>query len=599
MNKANRRSYIRIDVLPLQILSEDPRAVLFCEGLAMDLITDLSRFRLFRIVPWSTARSQHPDAPTDSPDLEALQLDYIVKGMARQQDEQLLFNIQLINVPENRLVWAEKFRGGFEEILRIQEDMVRSIVTSLQRFVEDDLLQEIRDKPLTRLDVYECWLRGYRELSAGTPESNEEARRYFRQALEMDPQYARACTGMSLSWFNEWSCQLWSRWEVSHNGAIEWARRAIERDPYDHISNAILGRTYVFSGAYEKAEHYLRESLRINDNDPETLLMAAFGFVYLGLLEEAEQLYQNARALRPSDRSFASSCGAFIRFERGDVDEALALWELHEPGKGWVDLSAFRAAAHFLRDEEDHMRSCWVEYLALFSARINGGRPADTRMALEWMINVNPYRGETRLRPFWEFIAETDPDELAAPPQRSPAAGSSPPSRFVREGGGWAVLYEGREAHVPDLKGCADIVRLLGRPNEEMHCTDLMGALAVESGAEVIDRRARSEYEQRIRALREEIEEAAAVPGSERHEKLQREYEQLLGHLQAALGIGGRTRTRSDTVEKCRSAVTWRIRSAIRKIEEVHPALGRHLEHSIHTGVFCTYTPEHSIDWIT
>jgi hypothetical protein len=43
--------------------------------------------------------------------------------------------------------------------------------------------------------------------------------------------------------------------------------------------------------------------------------------------------------------------------------------------------------------------------------------------------------------------------------------------------------------------------------------------------------------------------------------------------------------------------VTWRIRSAIRKIAAVHPALGRHLENSVHTGTYCAYNPERSIDW--
>ncbi|MBN1446662.1 MAG: hypothetical protein JXA28_01925, partial [Bacteroidetes bacterium] len=60
---------------------------------------------------------------------------------------------------------------------------------------------------------------------------------------------------------------------------------------------------------------------------------------------------------------------------------------------------------------------------------------------------------------------------------------------------------------------------------------------------------------------------------------------------------GGRTRTVAGTVEKCRSAVTWRIRSAMKKIATLHPSLGRHLEASIRTGMFCTYAPEKDIDW--
>ncbi|MBK7871915.1 MAG: hypothetical protein IPJ74_15170 [Saprospiraceae bacterium] len=80
---------------------------------------------------------------------------------------------------------------------------------------------------------------------------------------------------------------------------------------------------------------------------------------------------------------------------------------------------------------------------------------------------------------------------------------------------------------------------------------------------------------------------------------LQEEYDQLLDHLSKSLGLGGKTRKVSDSIDKTRSAVTWRIRSAVKKIAEVHLPLSKHLEISIKTGVFCEYAPEHEINWIS
>ncbi|MBK7874000.1 MAG: hypothetical protein IPJ74_26790 [Saprospiraceae bacterium] len=71
-------------------------------------------------------------------------LDYVVKGLVRYQNEKLYFNIQLINAQQNRLVWAEKFSGSLDEIFHIQEEMVEKIVVSLQYSVDYDLLAEIR-----------------------------------------------------------------------------------------------------------------------------------------------------------------------------------------------------------------------------------------------------------------------------------------------------------------------------------------------------------------------------------------------------------------------------------------------------------------------
>jgi len=68
--------------------------------------------------------------------------------------------------------------------------------------------------------------------------------------------------------------------------------------------------------------------------------------------------------------------------------------------------------------------------------------------------------------------------------------------------------------------------------------------------------------------------------------------------LSSALNLQGQTRQKGHTVEKARSAVTWRIRHAIAKIEEVHHQLGKHLSNSIKTGTFCAYEPEKDIEWI-
>ena len=64
-----------------------------------------------------------------------------------------------------------------------------------------------------------------------------------------------------------------------------------------------------------------------------------------------------------------------------------------------------------------------------------------------------------------------------------------------------------------------------------------------------------------------------------------------------SLGLKGRSRKLQAEVDKARSAVTWRIRSAIKKINDVHPTLADHLTNSIKTGTFCSYAPTQAIEW--
>ena len=118
-----------------------------------------------------------------------------------------------------------------------------------------------------------------------------------------------------------------------------------------------------------------------------------------------------------------------------------------------------------------------------------------------------------------------------------------------------------------------------------------------DDGEEVIDRRARQAYRDRICELQADLEEAELRNDSGAAERVRQELDPLLDHLAKAVGLGGRGRKLGATSERARSAVTWRIRSAIRKIESAHPQLGKHLSNAIRTGVFCSYSPETPVLW--
>ena len=581
---------ISIAVLPFQCLSDDPTIEMFCKGLVMDVISDLSRFRAFQIVSQDVLEYWHSDEKL----LSDIDLDYTVKGLVRHQREQLYFNLQLINVKQNRLVWAEKFSGRLEEIFHIQEEIVEKIVVSLQYSVDYDLLAEIRKKPITNLNAYECWLRGLHELKKGTLEADEQARLYFQQAMEMDPHDARAYTGMSLTYFNEWSCQIWDRWEVSQNGAFEWAQKALELDERDHVSATILGKLYLFNGDYEKAEHYFRSALRLNPNDSENLMHIALGFVYLGYLEEARPLYEKVQKLNPIRGDLYYAYGTVIEFESGNFDAAIALVEKHQLGRNWVDFPACVAAAYYHKGDFVKMHQYWQLYLQEFSQKINCGEVTDDQIALKWVMDVSPFKGTTHLKPFWDFISK---GALPIAFIASNPVQIVEQNIFAEEGGLWTMALAGKQVQLPDLKGFYDIARLLAAPNQAIHCTELMGSAVLEKGESVFDEKAKKAYQQRILEIQQELAEAETTQHQSRINALQEEYDQLLDHLSKSLGIGGKTRKISDSVDKTRSAVTWRIRNAVKKIAEVHPQLGKHLEISIKTGVFCAYTPEYEISW--
>ncbi|WP_339133624.1 AAA family ATPase [Streptomyces sp. f51] len=197
----------------------------------------------------------------------------------------------------------------------------------------------------------------------------------------------------------------------------------------------------------------------------------------------------------------------------------------------------------------------------------------------------------------------------AAPGRRSEPPPPAP--EFRREGPLWHLVYAGREARLPDSKGLRDIAVLLGRPGIPVPATDLAapGGTAGDVGTsagdlhapgdlgEVIDATARAAYRRRLRELEGEAEAADASGDAVRSRRIAEERDALVRQLSAAYGIGGRVRRAGSPAERARTAVTARVRAAVRRVAAAHPQLGRHLETAVRTGTLCVYEPETPPAW--
>jgi hypothetical protein len=182
--------------------------------------------------------------------------------------------------------------------------------------------------------------------------------------------------------------------------------------------------------------------------------------------------------------------------------------------------------------------------------------------------------------------------------ERSPAGRAARAGELLRAGDAWTVRFAGRSAQVRHLKGLEDLAALLERPGEELHCLQLMGGGEVAGDAgPILDDAARRTYQARIRDLQREVDESEAACDPGRRERAESELDALVEQLSQGFGLGGRARRAGASAERARSAVAWRLRAALKRIEAVHPELGRHLAHAVRTGTWCSYRPEHPVAW--
>ncbi len=583
---------ITLALLPLENLTGAPEDTLLARGFAHDLIAELAQFPALGVIAADSAwaESREPDGGAGA--APAPQADYLLKGSVRRWGDTLRLNIQLLEASHGHHLWAGRYDSG--NLLEIHDDIVAKVANALALQMDRSLLRTARRGRETPHEAYTCWLRGMECLQRGSADADLEGRRHFERALEFNPGDARALGGLSLSYFNDWSCQAWERWGDNEERAHAYAVQAEAQNPDDALVQLVLARLEQYRRHFERAGPRLHRAHALAPNDAHVLIHLALGFTLQGEAAAGWEFARRAIELNPLCPVWYYCLAMQPLFSLRRYEEALAM-AAKAPPELIVDTPAYEAAAHACLGRKAEAAQCLEEFRADFKRRIAGQRESTPDELLRWILHVNPYRRPEDTAHLVEGLRRAGLEEVRS---ATPAPLPWPISNvFRRDGMLWTLAFERQVIQMPGLRGLEDIARLLACPGEEVPSFALAGTPVQAGGLEILDDQARQAYRNRLRELEADIDEANAAANVARCETLEAERDRLVQELQRGLGLGGRRRTTGDPAERARMAVTWRIRHAIRKIEALHPALARHLTHSIRTGVYCRYQPERETTW--
>jgi adenylate cyclase len=314
-------------VLPFANLTSDPEQDFFSDGVTSDIITELSRWRLLSVRSRS-ASFRFRGAPTDLKRIaRELKVRYVVDGSVRRMAGRIRITVELVDAESGNQVWSEKFDRDANELFSVQDQVVRTIVSTLVGRVIAVTVEQTNRKPPNSLAAYECVLKG-NALPWNEAEGAREATQLFAQAVELDPNYgmAHALLGM----------MLWVRWhdnfdthEPMPQRSMELAKRAVELDSNESTCFSVLGQMHLSSRSFEPAIQLTQRAIDLNPNNQWNVADMGIIQIYLGRAELAIDYFRRAREIDPffdPPWYFFHLGQAYTLLRR--YDEALATFEL-------------------------------------------------------------------------------------------------------------------------------------------------------------------------------------------------------------------------------------------------------------------------------
>jgi len=382
-----------IAVLPFIDLSPNRDHDYFSDGIAEEILTALSKIDNLRVAARRSSfwfKDRHADLREVA---NKLNVAHVLEGAVRRDGNRVRVTAELIDAQNGFTIWSDTFEREMQNIFALQDEITQAIVNALKL-----KLMIARSGPARSADAYDSYLQGAFYSDKSTDEALRKSLEYFNRALEQDPQFGRAWTGIAKTWL--WLADAYVApleaypkmrdaalkalkidkgdaeahvylaetkrildWDF--DGAEEEFLRAIAIEPNSTPSNYFIAALYAARGDREKALLYLRRTASI---DPASLWVNNFAselYRYFGLYDEAIAAGERALQLDATFVYGEPLLAALYR-EMGRFDEAIVLYNKAQELSGRPGFG-----------------------IAITYARLN--RPNEARQALEAVVAQRKY----------------------------------------------------------------------------------------------------------------------------------------------------------------------------------------------------------------
>ena len=286
-----------IALLPLQNLSGDPSQEYFADGMTEQLITDLSKIGSLRVISRPSVMRYRGDRHSLKEIAKELGVDLILTGSVMRVEDRVRINAQLVQMPEEKNLWADSFDRDLKDVLTLQAGVARTVAEQIRI--------QLTPQEQTRLaanaiepETYELYLRGNFFANQLTEEGLEKGIDYFRRAISRKADYAQAYAGIAFS-YTQLANFYRSPGETMPK-AREAALKALELDSSLAAPHVWIGAVHLyFDWDWPGAEKELKLALQLNPSSADAHLLYEDLLSALGRLDEAKREAERTLELDP------------------------------------------------------------------------------------------------------------------------------------------------------------------------------------------------------------------------------------------------------------------------------------------------------------
>lgn len=372
-----------IAVLPFANMSSDPDQEYFADGMADDIITELSRSRSFFVTARNSSFTYKGHSVDAKEVARSLGVRYVVQGSVRRSGDRVRIGAQLIDAETGNHIWAERYDRALADVFAVQDVVTAAIASAIVPAVSNVEQQRALRRPPENLfawEAYQCGLWYMRRCNAG---DNTRAQEFFRRAIALDASFASAHTSLAMAVMMQGVAYGALQLDEVVRLAGEQALEAVTIDPNDADAQAVLAFVLWTSGNFEEAWERAALAITSNSNSPWANGCRGALLIFSGYPLEGRTAVLTALRLSPLDPRDAHLRGQIAISHYFECDYA-----------GAVEMAKSAMSHH-----PEHP----LAYRWLAAALGQLDRADEARNALRKAIQVSPESFDvyTRSRPAW------------------------------------------------------------------------------------------------------------------------------------------------------------------------------------------------------